>query len=254
MQWIQRLQSAIANDQLLLYRQRIQAQLGSASHNELLLRMRGEDSELITPDRFIPAAERYNLMPEIDRWVIRNALGHLQKCRQRGQNNKVQGTIFINLSATSLSDDGLATYIEDQLLVHDILPRCVGFEITETAAIADFDCAMRLIKALRKYGCKVALDDFGTGMSSFSYLKSLDVDFVKIDGGFVRSMLDDRMDSAIVESINRIGHVAGIQTIAEFVENQAILERLAALEVDFAQGWAVERPQPFTHFQTAIAL
>ncbi len=253
MQWIQRLQDAIANNKLMLYRQRIQAQQGAVSHNELLLRMWGEDSELITPGRFIPAAERYNMMPEIDRWVIHNACKELKGNRQGRQPSAVEGATFINLSATSLSDDGLVVYISDQLRSHDIAPDCVGFEITETAAIADFDCAMRLIKALRKYGCKVALDDFGTGMSSFSYLKSLEVDFVKIDGGFVRSMLDDQMDSAIVESINRIGHVAGIQTIAEFVENRAILKRLNKLDVDFAQGWAVERPQPFTRHQTAFA-
>jgi EAL domain-containing protein (putative c-di-GMP-specific phosphodiesterase class I) len=117
-------------------------------------------------------------------------------------------------------------YIPEQLRIHGLAADEVGFEITETAAIADFDCTMKLVIALRKFGCKVALDDFGTGMSSFSYLKSLPMDFIKIDGGFVQSMLDDKIDSAIVEAINRICHIAGIQTIAEFVKHDAILQHL----------------------------
>ena len=136
-------------------------------------------------------------------------------------------------------------YIRDQLHEFGIPPGYVGFEITETAAIADFDCAMKLITSLREFGCKVALDDFGTGMSSFSYLKSLAVDFIKIDGSFVCAMLEDPMDGAIVEAVNTIGHIAGIQTIAEFVESDEILQRLTTMGVDFAQGWAVGRPQPF---------
>lgn len=246
MRWIQNLQTALANDRLMLYRQRIQALQEGVSHNELLLRMRGEGGQIITPDCFIPAAERYNLMPEIDRWVIRQACQQLQSLHQTKRTAPDHGAVFINLSATSLSDKGLITYIHDQLHKHAISPACIGFEITETAAIADFDCAVKLIKALREHGCMVALDDFGTGMSSFSYLKSLTVDFIKIDGGFVRTMLEDQMGSAIVEAVNKIGHIAGIQSIAEFVETNEIQQRLTELGVDFAQGWAVERPQPFT--------
>lgn len=249
MQWIQRLQNAMAKNELILHRQRIQCLGKAASHSELLLRMAGKNGTLIMPDQFIPAAERYNLMPEIDRWVIRNAFAQMQRNQQAGED---QGAIFINLSATSLSDDHLMTFIRDQLRQHTIPPNRIAFEITETAAIADFDCAMHLTNTLREHGCKVALDDFGTGMSSFSYLKSLDVDFVKIDGGFVRTMLEDQMDHAIVEAINTIGHIAGIRTIAEFVENEAILQRLSALGVDFAQGWAVEPPQLFTDSYTPV--
>ncbi len=146
----------------------------------------------------------------------------------------------------------LVAFIHGQLQQHAIPPGRVCFEITETAAIADFDYALRLIQALRELGCKVALDDFGTGMSSFSYLKSLEVDFVKIDGGFVRSMLQDKMNNAIVEAVNKIGHIAGIQTVAEFVEHETILLHLTKLGIDFAQGWAVERPQPFTQRQPAL--
>lgn len=245
MRWIQRLQGAMANNELMLYRQRIQSLHGANSHSELLLRLRDEQGKLITPNIFIPAAERYNLMPEIDRWVIRNACERIQLQHQGSRYPVDDGTVFINLSATSLSDKELVTFICDQLQSHAIPTGRVCFEITETAAIADFDCALRLIQALRELGCKVALDDFGTGMSSFSYLKSLEVDFIKIDGQFVRSMLEDKMNNAIVEAVNTIGHIAGIQTIAEFVEDDATLQQLTTLGLDFAQGWAVERPHTF---------
>jgi diguanylate cyclase (GGDEF)-like protein len=244
--WIQRLQEAMTNDELLLYQQPIRALQGSTSHSELLLRLQGEDGRIIGPDRFIPAAERYNLMPRIDRWVIQHACQQLQAMAASDH-----GTVFINLSAMSLNDDGLIDYIREQLQRHDVAPTCVGFEITETTAIADFDYATQLIQALRNHGCKVALDDFGTGMSSFSYLKSLQVDFIKIDGSFVRNMLDDGIDGAIVESVNIISHLAGMQTIAEFVENDAILQRLSELGIDYAQGWAVQRPEPFTLARSA---
>jgi len=246
-QWIERLQTAMENNRLILYCQPIKALQGASSHGELLLRMQDDKGEVITPDCFIPAAERYNMMPKIDRWVIQHACQQLQG-QQPNRNPSIHhDTIFINLSANSLSDNKLIEYIRDQLAEYDIEPGSVGFEITETAAIADFDCAMRLIRSLRKIGCKVALDDFGTGMSSFSYLKSLEVDFIKIDGSFVRSMLDDEIDCSIVEAINNIGHIAGKQTIAEFVENDAILQKLTELGVDFAQGWAIERPKSFTN-------
>ena len=249
MQWIHALQDALTDNGLLLYRQRILGLQGETSHYELLLRMRGKDNEIITPDKFIPAAERYNLMPEVDQWVIRHALEKLEKLQAEKSLSAAQDTVFINLSGNSLSDGSLASYIHGQLQKHSIPPGRVGFEITETAAIADIGCATALIRNLRKFGCKVALDDFGTGMSSFSYLKYLEVDYIKIDGSFVRPMLEEPMDSAIVEAINTIGHVAGIQTIAEFVENEAILQRLSGIGVDFAQGWAIEHPQPFLDLQ-----
>jgi len=208
--------------------------------------MQEEDGGIITPDRFIPAAERYNLMPEIDRWVICNALGQWRALGGGASPGDEAGSLFINLSATSLSDDGLIDYIRSELEAHSLDPSSVGFEITETATIADFDCARELIDALRRHGCRVALDDFGTGMSSFSYLKSLEVDFIKIDGSFVRNMLEEPMNAAIVEAVNRIAHISGIRTIAEFVENGAVMQRLRKIGVDFAQGWAVEVPQPMT--------
>ncbi len=184
-------------------------------------------------------------MPEIDRWVIGQACRQLQLLRQSSSGAN-SGTCFINLSANSLSDDNLIEYIRQQLNSHAIAPPSIGFEITETAAVADFECACQLLEAIRALGCKVALDDFGTGMSSFSYLRSLPVDYIKIDGQFVKAMLSNEIDRAIVEAVNNISHIAGIQTIAEYVENEAILQRLLAMNVDYAQGWAIERPKPFT--------
>ena len=252
-QWIQRLQEGMANDNLVLYRQHIQSLQSASSHSELLLRMVDHDGAIIGPDRFIPAAERYNLMPEVDRWVIQHAFQQFRLQHPPGSHNQAFNTLFINLSASSLSDADLVNFIRKQLEQHAIAPHSFGFEITETAAITDFDNAIKLISALQDLGCKVALDDFGTGMSSFSYLKSLNVDFVKIDGSFVKNMLENEMDCAIVESVNKIGHIAGLQTIAEYVENDAIMQRLSELGIDYAQGWAIHRPEPFTLFQPAIA-
>ncbi len=246
MQWVQRIQRALEDDGLLLFWQRIQGLQEASLHHEVLVRMQEEDGGIVTPDRFIPAAERYNLMPEIDRWVIHNAFGQWRALGGGASPGDEAGSLFINLSATSLSDDGLIDYIRSELEAHSLDPSSVGFEITETATIADFDCARELIDALRRHGCRVALDDFGTGMSSFSYLKSLEVDFIKIDGSFVRNMLEEPMNAAIVEAVNRIAHISGSRTIAEFVENGAVMQRLREIGVDFAQGWAVEVPQPMT--------
>lgn len=199
---------------------------------------------MISPASFIPAAERYNLMPDVDRWVIRNAFDQLGKLGHGRQRDADGAAVFINLSANSLSDPDLVAYIEEQQARNQLNPASIGFEITETAAIADFDCALEMITGLRRSGFRVALDDFGTGMSSFAYLKALDIDYLKIDGSFVRTMLDDRMNCAIVEAISSIARVAGIQTIAEFVETGPILDRLKDLGVAYAQGWAVHRPEP----------
>ncbi len=244
LQWIQRLRTAMQDGNLLLYRQRIAALQGGAGHSEVLLRMRDDDGSIISPHAFIPAAERYNLMQEIDRWVIQHACAHIAAAHAGEHPASPHGALFINLSGTSLSSDELMDFIREQLDRHRVAPGCLGFEITETAAIADFDYARRLIGELRGLGCRVALDDFGTGMSSFAYIKSLEVDYLKIDGSFVRQMLADPIDATIVEMVHRIAHMAGMKTIAEFVENDAIRQRLSALGVDFAQGYAIERPAP----------
>jgi EAL domain-containing protein (putative c-di-GMP-specific phosphodiesterase class I) len=151
---------------------------------------------------------------------------------------------FINLSGATLSDEHFADYVTEQLQAHNLPPEMIGFEITETAVISNLANAMHFIEQVKRLGCRVALDDFGAGLSSFSYLKTIHADYLKIDGSFIRNMLEDPMNQAIVDAINRIGHVAGLQTIAEYVESDAIRQRLAEIGVDYAQGFAIERPAP----------
>lgn len=242
MQWVSRINLAHEENRFMLYRQKIVpvAKETGRYHLEFLVRMRGENSEEILPGAFIPAAERYNLMPRIDRWVIRHVFRYLASLDDKD----APALAFINLSGASLGDDGFFTFIRDQARESGTQPQRVCFEITETAAIANLSAAVAFINEIRAEGFRFALDDFGVGLSSFSYLKTIPVDFLKVDGSFIRDMLDDPMDAAIVESINRIGHVAGLQTIAEFVESDAILARLRQLGFDLAQGYAIDLPEP----------
>lgn len=243
MQWVGRIRHALAANRFRLYYQPIAPVAGShALHVELLVRLQDENGEIVPPMAFIPAAERYNLMSLVDRWVIRQALSQFDRLYpETGQPLEL---CAINLSGTSLSDDTFAEFIKEQLALHPAAAGRICFEITETAAIANLAKAAALIQDLKALGCRFALDDFGSGMSSFGYLKHLPVDFLKIDGGFVKDMVHDQVDAAMVEAINNIGHVMGIRTIAEFVENDAILERLQQLGVDFAQGYGIGKPMP----------
>ncbi|MBI1890853.1 MAG: EAL domain-containing protein [Burkholderiales bacterium] len=243
MQWVGRIRSALASNRLRLYFQRIEPIDGDKSlHVELLLRLEDENGHIVPPMAFIPAAERYNLMTVLDRWVIRQALSHFdQLCPNKEERLDM---CAINLSGTSLSDDTMLDFIREQLMRYPGTAERICFEITETAAISNLTKVAALIRELKTLGCRFALDDFGSGMSSFAYLKHLPVDFLKIDGSFVKDMAHDEVDAAMVEAINSIGHVMGIQTIAEFVENETILERLRALGVDYAQGYGIARPQP----------
>ncbi len=245
MQWLPRINRAMEENRMQLYYQKIanvrDGDVMGGTQYELLLRMLDEHGAIIPPQAFIPAAERYNLMPSVDRWVIRHALDWIT--RHAAQVKDIS-TIYINLSGQSLNDDKFLDFVTAQIKRLDGLGIKIGFEITETAAIANLSRAMRLMGTLKDLGCSFALDDFGSGMSSFAYLKNLPVDKIKIDGVFVRDMLFDRVDYAMVEAINRIGHLMGIQTVAEFVENDAILQRLKALGVDYAQGFGIHRPEP----------
>ncbi len=244
MQWVSEIQSAIEEDRLYLHRQSIMS-LNEAEnerdHFEILLRMRDKDGRDIPPGAFIPAAERYAMMPTLDRWVINNTFSWLQDAQRRG---KRLGLCAINLSGHSLGDGGLKQYIVGQLIAYDIPAERVCFEITETAAVSRLDQAIHFIGDMHELGCQFALDDFGTGMSSFAYLKNLPVDYLKIDGSFVKDILDDPVDCGMVESINQIGHLMGLRTIAEYVENDRIRERLAEIGVDYVQGFGVARPGP----------
>jgi EAL domain-containing protein (putative c-di-GMP-specific phosphodiesterase class I) len=234
-------------NRFLLYAQEIVAVNGSSepgSHCELLVRMVDEQGQLVPPMAFIPAAERYNLMPAIDRWVIRMALSTLSRLRLQGGTSPIS-LCAINLSGASIGDDRFLHFVHEQLRLFDVPRHTICFEITETAAIANLDKAQRFIEEFRALGCRFSLDDFGAGMSSFAYLKHLQVDFLKIDGGFVKDLADDPIDRAMVEAINSVGHVMGKRTIAEFVDSERVMAALREIGVDYAQGYGVAKPKPF---------
>ena len=250
MEWVNRINRALEQNCFELHHQRIVSLNGGNPLNccEFLMRMReAEGSDLILPGAFIPAAERYGLMPSLDRWVVANCFAHLANCRSAGSAHN-HGISFVNLSGATLNDEDFLDYVKESLQRNQLSPQSICFEITETAAIANLNNALAFIDGVKALGCHVALDDFGSGLSSFSYLKTLPADFLKIDGAFVRDMLNDPMDGAIVEAINNIGHVAGLKTIAEFVETPAIHTQLVKIGVDYAQGFGIHRPEPLpTH-------
>ena len=253
MHWVQRIKEALEQNRLVLYHQLIAPLQGQQSllHTEILVRLLDEDGSLIPPMSFIPAAERYNLMSKIDRWVIRETIATLHThmlCAAAGS-----CTIAINLSGQSLCDDEFLPFVLEEFEHYSIDPRHLCFEITETCAIANMSRAIHFISTLRERGCRFALDDFGSGLSSFGYLKNLPVEYLKIDGSFVRDIEHDPMALALVDSINQIGHVAGMQTIAEYVENAAIRKKLQILGVDYAQGYGVARPEPLQRLIEAMA-
>jgi diguanylate cyclase (GGDEF)-like protein/PAS domain S-box-containing protein len=241
MQWAARINNALEEGRFELFRQTIlplqTAETGA--HYELLLRMRDEAGKIVGPDNFMTAAERYGITPSIDRWVIENAFRWLVS--EADEREKLT-MCSINLSGQSLGDDKFLPYVIDQFHRSGLDATKICFEITETAAIASFSQANRFIQALKELGCKFALDDFGTGLSSFGYLKHFPVDYLKIDGSFVKEILHDPIDREMVRSINEIGHLTGKQTIAEFAENQEIINMLQSLGVDYAQGYGVSQP------------
>lgn len=253
MQWVAKLNQALADDRFCLYYQPIaslNAQSKLDEHYEVLLRLITETGEVISPQAFLPAAEQYNLMPTIDRWV----LSKFFKIATSGgiTSNKSQSLYAINLSGASVNDEQLIDFLKQQFQLYQIPPEKICFEITETVAIANLNKAAQLIRELRAMGCRFALDDFGSGMSSLAYLKHLPVDHLKIDGSFIKDIVNDRIAASMVEAINSIGHVMGIKTIAEFVADETILDKVKEIGVDYAQGYAIAPPQPLLQVSQPI--
>ena len=245
MEWVSRITQAFDDNRFRLYFQRIQPLGGGADgedYCELLVRMLDESGAVIPPMAFIPAAERYGIMSEIDRWVVRHAFDWLAR------HPAVPG-FSINLSGQSIGNEHFLDFVMEQFRLSALDPAKLCFEITETVAIANWSRASHFIFVLKGMGCRFALDDFGSGMASFAYLKGLAVDFIKIDGVFVRDMVNDQVDHAMVEMINHIGHVMGIQTIAEYVENEEILRALQRLGVDYVQGFGIHKPEPLERLE-----
>lgn len=243
MQWYQRIQRALEEERLQLYMQSIQPLKKSEKpHCEILLRMVGDDGAMISPGLFLPAAERYHMANALDKWVVRNVFAVLANNNSRlSQADCICG---INLSGQSLGNIEFHDYIYRLLDEYQIDSQRLCFEVTETAVIGNIEQARRFIASIRDRGGSFALDDFGSGLSSFSYLKNLDVDYLKIDGSFVRNMLQDKNDYNMVKTINHIGQILGLKTIAEFVETEALIDALAEMGVDFVQGFALDMPAP----------
>ncbi|NOT12112.1 MAG: EAL domain-containing protein [Methylococcaceae bacterium] len=245
MQWIGRINKSLENDHFVLYRQKILPLTtdNNEEHYELLIRLKDENGDIISPIQFIPAAERYGLMAKLDRWVIKTALAKMVSVYAKKPETTLE--FSINLSGQSFCEPGFQEYLIDQVISSGIPPHRICFEMTETVAVSNLSQASDFMQAVKEIGCKFSLDDFGSGMSSFTYLKNLPVDYLKIDGYFVKTILENKIDRAMVESINQIGQVMGLKTIAEFVENDAILSELKKIGVDYAQGYGIGKPEPF---------
>lgn len=238
---VENIKHALQENRLELFCQRIEPLTGAETHYEILVRMIDESGELVPPIEFIPVAERYNLMGMIDRWVFKHTMQLLSN--RDYMDHATQFKWGINLSGMTISDDEFHDYVSGCLHEYDFLPTNLYFEITETAAIKNFKNCMTFMNEIHSMGVQFALDDFGSGLSSFSYLKKLSVDYLKIDGGLIRDIVSSRLDQAMVKSISEIARVMGVKTIAEYVESEAILEKLAEMQIDYAQGYEIMRPQ-----------
>ncbi len=241
MRWIPRIQQALADGRFRLYYQPIVAfsrGTKDTRHGEILLRMLDEQGRIVLPGAFIPAAERYGLMLAIDQWVVSRSLEALSVVAGDA------GVFTINISGQSLGGTEFLEFVTERIRDTEVAPDRLCFEITETAAASELGHVLRFIDALKGVGCRFALDDFGTGLSSFSYLKTLPVDYLKIDGAFIRELASDDIDNAMVEAVNRIGHKMGLSTIAEGVESDAISQKVQEIGVDYGQGYGLAKPRP----------
>ncbi len=250
MQWVTDLRRALDENRFQIWYQEIlglSVAAKGARNIEVLLRLVDDDGSVVAPGCFFPAAERYGLMPAIDRWVIEHVLlSEVCSSLHRGLANGDILRCAINLSGASLNDERFLGFIEDVLTRTQVPGDAICFEITETVAIANLQRACEVMARLRRFGCHFALDDFGSGMSSFGYLKNLPVDFLKIDGALVKNIVDDAADHAMVEAMQKVASVLNIQTVAEFVESEAALRVLHAIGIDYAQGYAIHRPEPLS--------
>jgi diguanylate cyclase (GGDEF)-like protein/PAS domain S-box-containing protein len=244
-QWIARIHQALEENRFRLYRQKI-VSLSERSelHYEILLRLIDETGELVSPMAFIPAAERYDLMPAIDSWTINTFLNNYERlCQNTSHVN--EGWYSLNLSGASINNPRFLEFLKEKLARYSSYCQNICFEITETTAIANLVQVAQSMSELKQFGCHFALDDFGSGVSSLAYLKNLPIDYLKIDGSFVKNIICDRVDYVMVESLNQIAHAMNIKTIAEFVENEEIIEKLDEMGVDYAQGYGIAKPSPF---------
>ena len=255
MLWISRLNEAFTHDYFRLYAMPIVHLHDSPEHHdEVLIRIRNGKGDLILPGAFIPAAERYDMMLSIDRWVIRAVCAHIESVRDSlpplealaESRRRAPALYSVNLSGMSLAAPGLQDYITAQFVQYAIAPEQICFEITETAVIANLPKAQVFMRQLKAMGCRFSLDDFGSGFSSFGYLRALPVDYLKIDGIFVRGIATNAINRAMVKAINEVGHVMGLQTVAEYVENAETLAIIRELGIDYAQGYAVGGLRPLT--------
>jgi diguanylate cyclase (GGDEF)-like protein len=258
--WVPRIFKALDENQFCLYYQPIASLKSSPNYGkegfdqyrEILIRLKDPAGKIVLPGEFLPSSERYGLMHLIDRWVIQTLFSLLSERDLTSKEDTLNSDdclYTINLSGASLNDDQFLDFVYRQFSAYSVSPKNICFEITETIAITNYDKAIQTVQCLKSFGCKFALDDFGTGMSSFGYLKYLPVDYLKIDGIFIKDMIHCEVAREIVKSISRIAHVLEIQTIAEFVENEQILLKLIDMDIDYAQGYGIAKPVPLLNYQ-----
>lgn len=255
MSQVTRISSAIDENRLTLYFQPIMSLGGepaNGDHCEILVRMLTRDNQIVMPDSFIPAAERYGLMPSLDRWVIENAFSMYQRLYP-GADPQRKNTWAINISGDSLGSPGLIEFIREQAIKYKVPPQDICFEITESAAIASVSKAIDFIWGLKMDGFRFALDDFGKGMSSFAYLKNLPVNYLKIDGEFIKDLVSDKINYGLVEAMNRVGQVMGLETIAEWVESAEVMNKLRDMGVNHVQGYVIGKPSSLADREKAVS-
>ena len=252
MEWAGRIRQGLADNRFILHFQEL-APLwaGDATegvHMEMLVRLRDNAGAIVPPGAFIPAAERFGLMPQLDRWVVDTTLANFNNLHPSGKPVKL---CAINLSGPTFEDETFADFVLQRLELYDVSPKRICFEITETAAMSSMTRAVEFMQRLRSVGCRFSLDDFGSGMASFGYLKNLPVDFLKIDGSFIRNIETDPVSYSIVRAVTDIGHQLGLKVVAEWVADERARDLLRGLSVDYAQGFAIHRPEAALCFRGA---